>query len=242
MTPKVNNLTFDSLTFVDNTSSSKKLELNVENNNPTNNWAKQLNAGTIEDYYLPLGHLLNLENGLLTFNLPRYDQEFNLSCNYVFPQIDHSYVIKTTISDNKNGVSDMFVVITPTVDLQVPCFTPPLDEQFKLVTSELFSASTIEQFNKELLIDGKPVVIKTSRTQPLTTVKAPNTFKCQFYCKCENLGMEGVDPYFGTTSVITDNTVFDCEECEELAANYCGHLSGNCEPIVFTTECEPTNI
>ena len=240
--PKVDQSTFNALTFIDNPPKAKKLELTRENTNPTNNWAKQLNSQLLEDYYLPLGNLLELENGILTFNLPRYDQEFNLSCNYIFPQIDHSYVIKTTISDNNNGVSEMFVVITPTVDLQVPCFTPPLDEQFKLVSSEFLSGNTIEQFNKELLVDGEPIVLKSSRAQPLTTVKAPNTFRCQFYCKCENLDMEGVDPYFGTTSVITDNTVFNCDECEELAANYCGHLSGNCEPIVFTTECEPTNI
>ncbi len=29
---------------------------------------------------------------------------------------------------------------------------------------------------------------------------------------------------------------------EELAANYCGHLSGDCASVVFTTECQPTSI
>lgn len=241
-TPKVNPSTFDTLTFIDNIIGSKKLELGREANSPTNQWAKQLVEGTLEDYYLPMGELLSVNNGVLTFNLPRYDQDYALSCNYVFPQINHSYVVKTTIGDNNNGVSEMYVVITPSPNLQVPCFTPPLDEQYKLVSSELLSGATIEQYDDEFLIDGKPAVVKTSRSQPLTTTKAPNTFKCQFYCKCQDLDMEGVDPYFGTTSVITDNTVFDCEECEELAANYCGHLSGDCSSIVFTTECQPTSI
>ena len=37
----------------------------------------------------------------------------------------------------------MYVVITPSPNLQVPCFTPPLDEQYKLVSSELLSGATI---------------------------------------------------------------------------------------------------
>jgi hypothetical protein len=240
--PVVNKNTFNSLTFVDNVVGSKKLELKRESNKPTNQWARQLISQTIEDYYLPLGNLLDLEKGHLTFNLPRYDQDFSLSCNYTFPQIDHSYVIKTTLSDSLNHTSEQFVVITPSVNLQVPCFTPPLDDQYKLVKSEFSSGGTIEQFNGELLIDGKEAIIKTSRAQPLTTIKAPNTFRCQFYCVCDDLYLDGVDPYFGTTSVITDNTVFDCDECEGLAANYCGEFNKGCRPVVFSTACQPTTI
>ena len=241
-TPKVNDDNFNKLNFVDNSQDAKKLELNVISNKPTNQWAKQLLNKNLEDYYLPTGSLITINKGDLTFNLPRYDQNLAVKCSYKFPQINHSYVIRTRAVDSDNNISNFYVVFTPSENLYVPCFTPPIDEQFALIEGETYSASTIQQFNDNIQIDGEDITIKPSNTGPLTTVKAPNEFKCQFYCTCKDVKLEGVDPYFGTTSVITDNTVFDCKECRNLAENYCNNFNKDCTPHVFTTSCQPDSI
>jgi len=240
--PQVNDITFNNLNFIDNSQEAKKLELNLTINKPTNQWAKQLLNKNLEDYYLPTGNLINLNNGNLTFNLPRYDQNLAVKCSYKFPQINHSYVVRARAADNDNKISNFYVVFTPSENLYVPCFTPPIDEQFALIEGETFSASTVQQFNNNIQIDGTDIVIKPAGTGPLTTVKAPNEFKCQFYCTCKNVKLDGVDPYFGTTSVITDNTVFDCNECRSLAEAYCNNFNKDCSPNVFSTSCQPESI
>ena len=240
--PKVNDDTFNSLKFIDNQKGDKKLELNFTSNKPTNEWAKQLVNNSLEDYYLPTGNLINLNQGNLTFNLHRYDQNLAVKCSYKFPQINHSYVVRARAVDNDNMINNFYVIFTPSENLYVPCFTPPIDEQFALIQGETYSASTVQQFNNNLQINGADVIIKPSSAGPITTNKVPNGFKCQFYCTCKDTKLDGVDPYFGTTSVITDNSVFDCSECEGLAQQYCSNFNKNCTPHVYSTSCQPDSI
>jgi len=240
--PTVNDDTFNGLTFIDNNESDVTLELSVNSDTPRNLWSKQLLNGSLRDYYLLSKSILDVVGGKIRFNLPRYDQKYSLTCDYKFPQINHSYVVLTKLLDSENRISNIYTVFTPKDSLYVPCYTPPIDEKFKLVQSQTKSASTIDLIDNTIEIGCNRVTIKKSGTSPITSIKSPNGFKCQYYCVCKDNKINGVDPYFGTTTVITDNNTFDCDGCRNLGENYCKTLSDTCSVRVFTESCEPQSV
>ena len=129
--PVVNNETFRNLTFIDNQTQSSTLELNMEVNQPTNNWAQQIEQNNLTDYYIPnQKDLVQMKSGVIVFNLPRYDQRDSVTCNYKFPQISHSYVIKNVISNVKDIDKEHYIVITPSDNIYVQCFTPTIPTSF----------------------------------------------------------------------------------------------------------------
>ena len=237
--PVVNNETFRNLTFIDNQTQSSTLELNMEVNQPTNNWAQQIEQNNLTDYYIPnQKDLVQMKSGVLVFNLPRYDQRDSVTCNYKFPQISHSYVIKNVISNVKDIDKEHYIVITPSDNIYVPCFTPTIQEKYELIENQIKIMEQIDNVDNQLVIDGQPIILKTTRSQPLTQLKADEGFRCSFYCVCEDTKLiKNVHPFYGTTDVITDTAIFDCDECEEKAENYCGNLGKSCQPKVFTEGC-----
>ena len=237
--PKVNSQSFGGLTFIDNPKDSDKLLLNVNSTKPTNNWKTQLEANQLTDYYLPNNtDLIEWKSGVQVFNLPRYDQQDSITCNYKFPQLSHSYVIKNTISNVKGINTEHFVVVTPEENLYTPCFTPTLDNKVELVESEIRIKEQIDNVDEEILIDNKPIILKSSRAAPITQFKADDGFRCKFYCVCEDTrGSDLLDPFYGTSKIITDTTIVDCDDCEEKAMLYCGEINNTCKPKVFSKTC-----
>ena len=237
--PIVTTETFKNLTFIDNETNIKTLKLDISSETPTNNWAKQLEQNELTDYYIPnRKDLVQMKSGILVFNLPRYNQKDSIICNYKFPQISHSYVIKNTISNVRGVHKEHYIVITPKDTIYVPCFTPTLQEKYDLIESEIKIMEQLDNVDNQLTIDGQPVIIKTSRSEPITQIKADEGFKCSFYCVCEDTKFtKNLHPFYGTTDVITDTSLFDCGECEEKAEDYCANVGNTCTPKVFTKDC-----
>ena len=238
-TPKVTQETFNSLTFIDNEEKSKTLKLNITSDRPSNNWSRQIQNNQLTDYYVPnQKDLIEIRSGIVVFNLPRYDQKNSVTCNYKFPQISHSYVIKNVISNVKGVDKEHYIVVTPKDNIYVPCFTPKLQEKYELIKSEIKITEQIDNVDDQLIIDGQPIIIKPTRSEPLTQIKANEGFKCSFYCVCEDTKLtKNLHPFYGTTDVITDTSIFDCDECEEKAEDYCGGVGKTCTPKVFTDGC-----
>ena len=179
--PKVNSETFSTLIFIDNKPQSTKLSLDIESKGPSNNWARQIQDNELTDYYIPhQKDLVQIKSGIVVFNLPRYDQQDSITCNYKFPQLSHSYVIKNTISNIRGVDKEHFIVITPQEEIYVPCFTPTLNEKYELIESQIKIMEQIDNVDNQLLIDGQPVILKTTRSEPLTQFKADEGFKCKF--------------------------------------------------------------
>ena len=237
--PKVNKQTFNGLTFIDNKAKSNKLELDIQSKKPSNNWTRQIESNKLSDYYLPNNvNLVDIKSGIMIFNLPRYDQKDSVYCNYKFPQITQSYVIKNTISNVRGKDKDHFIVITPTESLSIPCLTPTLNDKFELIESEIKIKEQIDNIDNQIIIDGSPIILKTTRAEPLTQFKADEGFMCKFYCICEDINhTQNIHPFYGTTDIITDTALMDCDDCEEKAETYCGKLGRTCKPKVFTNSC-----
>ena len=81
--------------------------------------------------------------------------------------------------------TEHFVVVTPEENLYTPCFTPTLDNKVELVESEIRIKEQIDNVDEEILIDNKPIILKSSRAAPITQFKADDGFRCKFYCVCE---------------------------------------------------------
>ena len=96
----------------------------------------------------------------------------------------------------------------------------------------------IDNVDDQLMIDGQPIILKTTRSEPITQLKADEGFKCKFYCVCEDTKLvKNIHPFYGTTDIITDTSLFDCDECEESAETYCGNVGRTCKPKIFTDSC-----
>ena len=237
--PVINGSNFNSnLTFVDNQTKDKTLNLPTRSNKPSNRWSVQLENGTLEDYYInnPTRKLVTMSNGMLTFNIPKYNQDYSVKCNYSFPSINHSYILKNKIS-NGNGSFDHFIVLTPTVNMHIPCFTPPLDEKFDLLENPNLNDRLITYSNDVINIDGQEIIIRPSRTSSNPNGLNDLNTKCQYYCVCENTNTPNVDPFFGTTNIITKTNILDCDNCEKEATIYCENNYPGCKPKVLLGVC-----
>ena len=136
--PVVTQETFKSLTFIDNGLESKTLDLDMTINKPSNNWARQIQDNQLTDYYIPnQKDLVEIKSGVVVFNLPRYDQRNSVTCNYKFPQISHSYIIKNVVSNVRGVDKEHYIVVTPKDKIYVPCFTPTLQEKYELIESQI---------------------------------------------------------------------------------------------------------
>jgi len=238
--PKVDNQTFNNLNFVDNEEKDTKLLLNIITNKPTNNWSTQLENNSLTDYYIPnnIG-LLQMKSEVLVFNLPRYDQQMSINCNYKFPQISHSYVIKNTISNVVGQKMDHFIVITPKEKLYVPCLTPTKDDKVELIQTEIKLKEQIDNVDDVILIDNRPIILKPSRSEPLTQFKSDEGFVCKFYCVCKDKKSNiPIDSFYGTTQIITDTDIEGCDECVDKSEEYCVGVNQTCEPRVFNNSCQ----
>ena len=238
--PNVNSQTFTRLNFVDNEPKDTKLLLNIISNKPTNNWAYQLENNLLTDYYIPnKKDLLQMKNEVLIFNLPRYDQQMSISCNYKFPQISHSYIIKNTISNVVGQKIDHFIVVTPKEKLYIPCITPTKDDKVDLIETEIKIKEQIDNVDSVILIDNQPIILKSSRSEPLTQFKSDEGFICKFYCSCQDKKSNiPIDPFYGTTEIITNTDIEGCDECQDESERYCAGVNQTCTPKVFNSSCQ----
>jgi hypothetical protein len=237
--PKVTSQSFRTLTFIDNVKGSTTFNLNTTSKSPTNNWASQLENNDLTDYYLPNNvDLIDIQSGILIFNLPRYDQKDSVNCNYKFPQISHSYVIKNTISNVRGVEMEHFVVVTPKETIYVPCFDSTKDDKVDLIESEIMIKEEIDNVESEIIIDDQPIILKSARSIPITQLKSLDGFRCKFYCVCEDKRSNlPIDPFYGTTEIITNTSIRNCDDCEEKAKIQCAEVNKTCVGRVFTEHC-----
>ena len=238
--PMVDEQTFTNLTFIDNEPKGKKLLLNIKTNKPTNNWASQLENNLLVDYYIPNNkELLQMKSDVFVFNLPRYDQQMSINCNYKFPQISHSYVIKNTISNVVGQKINHFIVVTPKDKLYIPCLTPTKDDKVELIKTEIKIKEQIDNVDGVIVIDDQTITLKSSRSEPLTQFKSDEGFICKFYCSCvDKKSSIPIDPFYGTTEIITNTDIEDCDECINQSEVYCASVNKTCEPKVFNNSCQ----
>ena len=119
----------------------------------------------------------------------------------------------------------------------IPCFTPPLDEKFDLLDNPNLNNRLITYSNDVINIDGQEIIIRPSRTSSSPDqLNALNT-KCQYYCVCENTNTPNVDPFFGTTNIITKTNILDCDNCEKEATIYCDNNYPGCKPKLLLGVC-----
>tara|TARA_R110000824_G_scaffold75277_3_gene191144 strand:- start:1221 stop:4826 length:3606 start_codon:yes stop_codon:yes gene_type:complete len=237
--PKVTSQTFRTLNFIDNIKGSTTFNLDTNSKSPTNNWASQLENSDLTDYYLPNNvDLIDIQSGILIFNLPRYDQKDSVNCNYKFPQISHSYVIKNTISNVKGVEIEHFIVVTPKETIYVPCFGATKDDKVDLIESEIKIREEIDNVDSEIIIDDQPIILKSARSLPITELKSLDGFRCKFYCVCNDKRSNLlIDPFYGTTEIFTDTAIKNCNDCESKANIYCTSVNKTCVAKVFTQTC-----
>ena len=174
-----------------------------------------------------------MKNEVLIFNLPRYDQQMSISCNYKFPQISHSYIIKNTISNVVGQKIDHFIVVTPKEKLYIPCITPTKDDKVDLIETEIKIKEQIDNVDSVILIDNQPIILKSSRSEPLTQFKSDEGFICKFYCSCQDKKSNiPIDPFYGTTEIITNTDIEGCDECQDESERYCAGVNQTCTPKV----------
>ena len=180
-----------------------------------------------------------MKSDVFVFNLPRYDQQMSINCNYKFPQISHSYVIKNTISNVVGQKINHFIVVTPKDKLYIPCLTPTKDDKVELIKTEIKIKEQIDNVDGVIVIDDQTITLKSSRSEPLTQFKSDEGFICKFYCSCvDKKSSIPIDPFYGTTEIITNTDIEDCDECINQSEVYCASVNKTCEPKVFNNSCQ----
>lgn len=243
--PTVTRNTFGKLNFVDTTAPQNRLVWDIEQNNPTNQWQRLIESNEIKDYTLEIGDKKSLtklkNNGVFCFYLPTYNDEYGATCNYNFPSVSQSYIIRNTFKKIGGGTIQHFIVVTPECKFYKPCTATKPKTVYDILHKSLPERRKLINYNKKLTINGKEIVVVSnkSHSNPAPT-KLPQQSICQYYCSCGQgltsaldtiptvfgVDLIPVDSIFGTTNIITDLNVANCEECLQAATNYCSNLMG----------------
>tara|TARA_R100000664_G_scaffold5794_1_gene10720 strand:- start:28225 stop:31761 length:3537 start_codon:yes stop_codon:yes gene_type:complete len=234
--PNITHETFNNqLTFIDNSASEHRLLFDEVSSRPTNKWQSQIEQGEVKDYYLPMGKTKMIERNddSIEFYMPQYDQSLSLNCNYIFPQINHSYILRTEFITPTQNTFYHNLVLTPNSCFDVPCETLPLNEKYKIIQSPKFNPRQLTYTDNVLTIDGEQIVIKTgtpSRTNPRHN---DGGFECKYYCICDPSRAPNTHPFYGTSVVYRDVNATNCDECKQKAEKHCKELSTTCLAKVY---------
>ena len=259
-TPVVNRDTFSQLKFVDTTAPQNRLVWDIQQTTPTNEWQYFIENNTIKDYTLEIGDKKSLthlkDNGAFCFYIPTYNDEYGATCNYTFPSISQSYVIHNKFKNTVGTDAEHFIVVTPECKFYKPCTANKPGTIYDILHKSLPEKRKLLNYKRKLTINGKEITIisNKSHSNPEPT-KLPSQNVCRYYCSCgqaftsaldtipSSIGGDiiPIDSIFGTTNIITDLTVGNCEECLEVATNYCSSLMANIPSYFgnFTNLCQP---
>jgi hypothetical protein len=242
--PDLDSVGFRNLSFVDTNNSNSALIWDVKSNNPTNNWQKLIEDNQIKDYTITKSDMCTIDgNGVLTFNIPQYNDKHGVTCDYTFPQTNHSYVI---VNDFNNAFGKSFrhhIVVTPECGIYVPCTTEELVSSYDILYKTTPDNRKIVSTNKGITIDGKLITIINPHNNKTNVVdRDSGGVKCEYYCSCGQDDAErlGIDPIYGVTKVVVDKTPNNCDDCTKSAVEYCKSVSSGCR-VVMVEKCEAHN-
>lgn len=232
--PKVNQETFPHLTFFDSNGINNVLKWDVTINKPRNKWQSLIEQNTIKDYTLQGGAITHmtkmLKNGVFKVYLPQYNQDYDATCLYTFPQQSHSYVVKNTFKDLYGNNLVHYIVLTPICGLFTPCSTKKALTSYDILHKTTPDKWKVVNVDKKITINGREINI----VNPTTTSK-PTSVSCQYYCKCNQdvANRLKLDPIFGISEIMSDTESYDCIDCIQRANDYCSSLNASCEPVII---------
>jgi hypothetical protein len=254
--PEVNKSTFNKLNFVDSKGLDGRLTWDTSSNLPVNRWQTLLENNNIKDYTISGDKMCEYgEKGIFTFKLPKYNTEYQATCDYTFPQTIHSYVV---VNDFKNVYGRDFrhyIVITPDINIERPCTSNKPITSYDIINKSTPDKWKVVNINKKITINGVEITVinqlnttkddmNQSSTKSDKAIIGDKTDKvCRYYCKCpegarssKTNNITQVDPIFNTTSVMSDYKPNNCEDCGKVAIDYCNSVGG-CKPVV-TNGCD----
>ena len=241
--PTVNATTFNNLTFVDSKGVNNVLKWDIRRNTPMNTWQSLIENNVIKDYTLKGGTIDYMtkmsKNGVFKVCLPQYNQDYDATCLYTFPQQRHSYVVVNTFKDlyGKNLIHH--IVMTPACGLFKPCSTEKALTSYDILHKTTPDKWRVVNVDKKITIDGKVITI----VDPKIIVK-PESTSCQYYCKCNQdvANKLKLDPIFGISEIMADTKSDDCIDCIKRANEYCKKLNASCEPVVINHCAQSENL
>mgnify|MGYP003647185701 FL=1 len=243
MVPKVDSTTFNNLTFVDSKGVNNVLKWDMVRNKPMNAWQSLIENNVIKDYTLKGGttnYMTKMsKNGVFKVCLPQYNQDYNATCLYTFPQQRHSYVVVNTFKDLYGKNLLHYIVMTPTCGLFTPCSTEKALTSYDILHKTTPDKWRVVNVDKKITIDGKVITI----VDPTIVVK-PESTSCQYYCKCNQdvANKLKLDPIFGISEIMADTKSNSCVDCIKRANDHCKKMNAGCEPVVINYCAESGNL
>ena len=242
--PDLDSVGFANLSFVDTNSNNSALIWDIKSDKPTNNWQKLIEANAIKDYTIRKSSMCAIDNkGVLTFNIPQYNDKHGVTCDYTFPQTNHSYVI---VNDFNNAFGKSFrhhIVVTPECGMYTPCTTEELISSYDILYKTSPDNRKVAYTKKGITIDGRLITIINPNTNNTNVVdRDSGGVRCEYYCSCGQDDAErlGIDPIYGVTKVVVDKSPNNCDDCTKSAIQYCKSVSSGCR-VVMVEKCESYN-
>ena len=241
--PDLDAVGFRNLSFVDTSSSNNTLIWDIKSDKPTNNWQRLIEDNGIKDYTIVKSDMCSINDGTLTFNIPQYNDKYGVTCDYTFPQTNHSYVI---VNDFNNAFGKSFrhhIVVTPECGVYIPCTTEELVSSYDILYKTSPDNRKVTSTNKGIMIDGKLITIINPHNNNSNVIdRDSGGVKCEYYCSCgqDNAERLGIDPIYGVTKVVIDKSPKNCDDCTKSAIKYCNSVSSGCR-VVMVEKCESHN-
>ena len=243
--PDVDTVGFRNLSFIDTNNNNNTLIWDRKSKKPTNNWQKLIEDNNIKDYTIPKSKMCTMsDEGVLTFNIPQYNDKHGVTCDYTFPQTTHSYVIVNDFSNSFGMSFRHHIVVTPECGLYIPCTTQELTSSYDILYKTSPDNRKVRHTGKGITINGKVITIINPHNNKSNVVdRDSGGVKCEYYCSCGQDDAErlGIDPIYGVTKVVIDRSPTNCDDCTKSAVEYCKGVSSGCR-VVMVEKCEAHNI
>ena len=246
--PKVDDILFNKLTFIDSSGDGNRLVWNKKSDTPSNKWQTLIEDNGIKDYILTkkAGKKMGTmdENGVFSFNMPTYDSEFGLECDYQFPRTSQSYVVCNKFKNYLGEDFNHYIVVTPECGLHRPCSSSKPTSAYDILHKTTPDNWRVVNINKKITINGKEITVVSDVSDYTNIVHdRPRDTSCQYYCKCgqEVSDKLNLDPIYGITKVLYDFEPEECIGCLKAASKYCRGLSSKCEPVLLS-KCSDKNV
>ena len=245
--PRVDDTLFNKLTFIDSDGKDDRLVWDKKSDKPSNNWQTLIEDNKIKDYVLTKKSGKNMgtmsENGIFSFNMPTYDSEFGLECDYQFPRTSQSYIVCNKFKNYLGNDFKHYIVVTPECGLHRPCSNSKPVSAYDILHKTTPDNWKLVNINKKITINGKEITVVSDISDYTNVIHdRPRDTSCQYYCKCgqELSGKLNLDPIYGITKVLYDFEPEECIGCLKAASKYCRGLNSGCEPILVS-KCSDKN-
>ena len=245
--PKVDDTLFNKLTFIDSYGKDNRLVWDKKSDTPSNDWQTLIESNSIKDYTLTKKSENKMgdmdENGIFSFNMPTYDSEFGIECDYQFPRTSQSYVICNKFKNYLGNDFKHYIVVTPECGLHRPCSSSKPVSAYDILHKTTPDKWKIVNIDKKITINGKEITVVSDISDYTNVVHdRPRDTSCQYYCKCgQDLSDKlKLDPIYGITKVLYDFEPVECIGCLKSASEYCRGLDVRCQPVLIS-KCTDKN-